>query len=75
MAGGRATVCRSRLGVGTMDESYDVRIMQGVVMYVLLLALLLFGGAAFWFGYRVFGAVLMAGAAALLAWVAAGRML
>ena len=58
-----------------MEESYDVGVMQGVATYVLLLALLLFGGAAFWFRYRVFGAVLMAGAAALLAWVAAGGML
>jgi len=28
-----------------MEESYAVRVMQGVVMYVLLLALLPFGGA------------------------------
>jgi hypothetical protein len=48
-------------------------VMQGVTMYMLPVALLLFGGAAFWFGYRVFGTVLMIGMAALLAWVVAGR--
>jgi len=58
-----------------MEESYNIGVMQGVVTYVLLLALLLFGGAAFWFRYRVFGVILMVGTAALLAWVAAGRML
>ena len=58
-----------------MEESYNIGVTQGVVTYVLLLALLLFGGAAFWFRYRVFGVILMVGTAALLAWVAAGRML
>jgi len=56
-----------------MEEAHDIAVMQGVVMHMTLLALLLFGGAAFWFGYRVFGALLMIGAAVLLAWVAANR--
>jgi hypothetical protein len=55
-----------------MSESYDTGIIYGVVMYMTLVALMLFGGAAFWFGYRVFGAILMIGPYALLAWVAAG---
>jgi hypothetical protein len=34
--------------------------MQGVMVYMALLAFMLLGGIAFWFGYRFFGAVLMA---------------
>jgi hypothetical protein len=46
--------------------------MQGVVVYLVLLALMLLGGIALWFRYRVFGAVLMVGSAALLVWYVAG---
>jgi hypothetical protein len=56
-----------------MDEPFDMGVMQGVMMYMTPVALLLFGGVAFWFGYRVFGTMLMIGMAALLAWVVAGR--
>jgi hypothetical protein len=55
-----------------MEESYNMGVMQGVVMYVTLIGLLLFGAAAFWFGYRVFGVILMAGDVMLLAGLAAG---
>ena len=55
-----------------MEEGYDMAIMQGVVVYMMLLAFMLLGGIAFWFGYRFFGAGLMVASAALLVWFAAG---
>lgn len=56
-----------------MEESYDTGVVSGTVMYMMLVGLVLLGGAAFWFRYRVFGAILAIGAAGLLAWVVLGR--
>ena len=56
-----------------MEASYDVRGVHAVVVHILVIALLLLGGAAFWFGYRALGVMLVAGAAVLLAGLAAGR--
>jgi hypothetical protein len=56
-----------------MEESYDTGTISAVVMYVMLVALVFFGGVAFWFRYRVFGAILAIGAAALLVWVVFGQ--
>ena len=55
-----------------MEEEYTMAVMQGVVVYLALLGLILFGGVAAWVGYRVFGIGLMFGSAALLVWYAAG---
>jgi len=56
-----------------MEEGYSMAVIQGVVAYAVLLALILLGGIAYWFRYRVFGVMLMVGAAALLVWLATGR--
>ena len=56
-----------------MEESYDLGVISGIVMYVMLVGLVLLGGAAFWFRYRVFGAILAIGAAGLLVWVILGK--
>jgi len=56
-----------------MEESYDAGVISGTLMYIMLVGLVLLGGAAFWFRYRVFGAILAIGAAGLLAWVVLGR--
>jgi hypothetical protein len=56
-----------------MEESYDTGVISGIVMYMMLVALVLLGGAAFWFRYHVFGAILAIGAAGLLAWVVFGQ--
>lgn len=50
----------------------DTAIMQGVVVYMMLAAFILFGGIAFWFGYRFFGAMLMVASAALFVWFVVG---
>ena len=55
-----------------MEEGYDIATMQGVAVYMMLLAYMLLGGVAFWFGYRLFGAGLMVASVALLVWFAAG---
>ena len=55
-----------------MDAADSMAIMQGVVAYMVLLGLILLGGIAYWFRYRVFGAMLMLGAAALLVWLVVG---
>jgi len=55
-----------------MEEGYGMAVQQGVVVYMALLAFMLLGGVAFWFGYRVFGVGLMVVSAALLVWFAAG---
>jgi hypothetical protein len=55
-----------------MEEGYDSGVMQGVVVYMMLLAFMLLGGISFWFGYRFFGATLIVASAALLVWFAAG---
>ena len=54
-----------------MEERYDEAVMQGVVVYMLLLAYIVLGGVSFWFGYRFFGAMLIVISAALLVWFAA----
>ena len=55
-----------------MEEEYTMDVMRGVVAYMSLLGLMLFGGVAAWQGYRVFGVGLMFVTAALLLWFAAG---
>ncbi len=55
-----------------MEEGYGMVVMQGVVVYMALLAFMLLGGVAYWFGYRVFGVGLVIVSAALLLWFAAG---
>jgi hypothetical protein len=55
-----------------MEEGYDTAVMQGVVVYMALLAFMLLGGVLFWFRYRLFGVMLMVASAALLVWFAAG---
>jgi hypothetical protein len=55
-----------------MEEGYGMAVMQGVVVYMVLLAFILLGGIAFWFGYRLFGVGLIVVSAALLVWFAAG---
>ena len=55
-----------------MEEEYNMAVMQGVVVYMALLGLMLFGGVAAWVGYRVFGVGLMFVSATLLVWLAAG---
>ena len=54
-----------------MEEGYGEAVMQGVVVYMLLLAYIFFGGVSFWFGYRFFGATLLVASAAMLMWFAA----
>jgi hypothetical protein len=55
-----------------MDSLNDEAVASGVVMYLILFALLVGGGVAIHIGYRVFGVVLIVGAGALLAALAAG---
>ena len=55
-----------------MEEEYSMDVMRGVVAYMSLLGLILFGGIAAWQGYRVFGIGLMFVSAALLVWLVAG---
>jgi hypothetical protein len=55
-----------------MEEGYGMGVMQGVVVYMALLAFMVLGGAAYWVGYRVFGVGLAIVSAALLLWFAAG---
>ena len=54
-----------------MEEGYDEAVIEGVVVYMLLLAYMVLGGVSFWFGYRFFGSTLMVMAAALLVWFVA----
>ena len=55
-----------------MESGYDTATMQGVAMYMVLLASMVFGGVSFWFRYRIFGVGLIIVSAALLVWLAAG---
>ncbi|HUL09929.1 MAG TPA: hypothetical protein VLV76_26595 [Candidatus Acidoferrum sp.] len=55
-----------------MDEGQSMAVMQGVTMYMALLASMVVGGVAYWFRYRVFGVGLIVVSAALLLWLAAG---
>jgi hypothetical protein len=55
-----------------MEEGYGMVTMQGVVVYMALLAAMLLGGIACWFRYRVFGIGMIIVSAALLIWFAAG---
>ena len=54
-----------------MEQGYDEAVMEGVVVYMLLLAYMVLGGISIWFGYRFFGSTLMVTAAALLVWFVA----
>ena len=56
-----------------MEQGYDMGVVSGVVMYMMLAVLVILGGIAYWFGYKVFGAILLAGTIGLLAWVVSGR--
>jgi len=58
-----------------MDEGYEMAVMQGVVVYIALLGLFLFGGLAYWFRFRILGVGLIVGSAALLVWFIAGAPL
>jgi hypothetical protein len=55
-----------------MEEGHTMAVMQGVAVYIGLLALMLVGGVAYWHRYRVFGVAVIVGSAALLVWFAAG---
>jgi hypothetical protein len=55
-----------------MDTLFGDAEQAGVVMYLLLFGLIVFGGVAFYVGYRVLGVILVCGVAALLAALAAG---
>lgn len=55
-----------------MDSLSDEVVASGIGMYLVLFALLVFGGIAFYVGYRVLGVILVGGVAALLLAVAAG---
>ncbi|HEY7689969.1 MAG TPA: hypothetical protein VH835_14825 [Dongiaceae bacterium] len=55
-----------------MEEEYSMDVMRGVVAYMSLLGLMVFGGVAAWEGYRVLGIGLIVVSAALLVWLAAG---
>lgn len=50
-----------------MDTLFSEPIASGVTMYLILLGLVLFGGIAFYVGYRAFGFILLSGSVALLA--------
>lgn len=55
-----------------MDTLFSEAEQAGVGTYLLLFGLIVFGGIAFYVGYRVFGVILVGGAAALLVALAAG---
>ena len=55
-----------------MDTLFSDAEQAGVVMYLLLFGLIVFGGVAFYVGYRVLGVILVCGVAALLAALVAG---
>jgi hypothetical protein len=50
-----------------MDSLNDETVASGVGMYLVLFALLVFGGIAFYMGYRVLGVILVCGILALFA--------
>ena len=54
-----------------MEGGFDEAVMQGVVVYMLLLAYMVLGGVSFWFRYRFFGTTLIVGSVLLLAWFVA----
>ena len=55
-----------------MDTLFSEAEQVGVGTYLLLFGPIVFGGIAFYVGYRVFGVILVGGAAALLVALAAG---
>lgn len=55
-----------------MDSLYNETVAAGVGMYLVLFALLVFGGIAIYIGYRALGVVLLGGVAVLLVALAAG---
>jgi hypothetical protein len=55
-----------------MDSLYNETVAAGVGMYLVLFALLVFGGIAIYVGYRALGGALLAGVVALLVALAAG---
>jgi hypothetical protein len=55
-----------------MDTLFSDAEQAGVGMYLLLFALIVFGGVAYYVGYRVLGVILVLGVAALLAALMAG---
>ncbi|MGH6933766.1 MAG: hypothetical protein ACREEE_15190 [Dongiaceae bacterium] len=58
--------------VPSMDTWFSDAVASGVTMYLILFALVVFGGIAFYVGYRAFGIVLLCGAVLLLAALALG---
>jgi hypothetical protein len=55
-----------------MDTLFSDAEQAGVGMYLLLFGLIVFGGVAFYVGYRVLGVILVCGVVALLAALVAG---
>jgi hypothetical protein len=55
-----------------MDTLFNEAIASGVTMYLILFGLVVFGGIAFYMGYKVFGVILVSGSVALLAALGAG---
>jgi hypothetical protein len=67
-----AKLLRFVLGGIAMDTLFSEAEQAGVVMYLLLFGLIVFGGVAFYVGYRVLGVILVCGMVALLVALAAG---
>ena len=57
-----------------VDSLDNEAIASAVVMYLMLSALLVLGGIAFYLGHRAFGGVLVCGAVGLLAALASGAL-
>jgi hypothetical protein len=57
-----------------MDTLFGGAEQAGVAMYLLLFALIVFGGMAFYMGYKVLGVLLVGGVGALLAALVAGMI-
>jgi hypothetical protein len=55
-----------------MDTLFNEAIASGVTMYLILFGLVVFGGIAFYVGYKVFGVILVSGSVALLAALGSG---
>jgi hypothetical protein len=58
-----------------MDSWYSDTVAAGVTMYLLVFALVTLGVIAYYIKYRVFGVVVLCGAAALLAALLTGWFL
>jgi hypothetical protein len=56
-----------------MDTLFSDAEQVGVAMYLLLFGLVVFGGIAFYMGYRALGVIVVCGVAALLVALATGQ--